>query len=62
MSAMPASHGHSAACCNIPPVVSEGYTPKGSYEEVGGYKTCTFALHPDDCRLKTIASGEHTFA
>ncbi|KAL7806322.1 Alpha/Beta hydrolase protein [Trichoderma gracile] len=39
MSAMPASHGHSAACCNIPPVVSEGYTPKGSYEEVGGYKT-----------------------
>lgn len=40
MSAMPASHGHSAACCNIPPIVSKGYQPKGSYEEIGGYKTC----------------------
>lgn len=40
MSAMPASHGHSAACCNIPPIVSKGYKPKGSYEEIGGYKTC----------------------
>ncbi|KAM0249025.1 hypothetical protein ACHAQJ_009232 [Trichoderma viride] len=39
MSAMPASHGHSAACCNIPPIVSKGYQPKGSYEEIGGYKT-----------------------
>ncbi|GFP59349.1 uncharacterized AIM2 family protein C30D10.14 [Trichoderma asperellum] len=39
MSAMPASHGHSAACCNIPPIVSKGYKPKGSYEEIGGYKT-----------------------
>ncbi|KAL6694778.1 Alpha/Beta hydrolase protein [Trichoderma pleuroticola] len=39
MSTMPASHGHSAACCNIPPIVSKGYQPKGSYEEVGGYKT-----------------------
>lgn len=39
MSAMPASHGHSAACCNIPPVVSKGYQAKGSYEEIGGYKT-----------------------
>ncbi|EHK47408.1 hypothetical protein TRIATDRAFT_298552 [Trichoderma atroviride IMI 206040] len=39
MSAMPASHGHSAACCNIPPVVSKGYKPKGAYEEIGGYKT-----------------------
>ncbi|KAL7898400.1 Alpha/Beta hydrolase protein [Trichoderma sp. TUCIM 5745] len=39
MSSMPASHGHSAACCNIPPVVSKGYKAKGSYEEIGGYKT-----------------------
>ncbi|KND89872.1 putative AIM2 family protein C30D10.14 [Tolypocladium ophioglossoides CBS 100239] len=39
MSTMPASHGHSAACCNIPPIVSKGYKPKGSYEEFGGYKT-----------------------
>lgn len=42
MSSMPASHGHSAACCNIPPVVSKGYKAKGSYEEIGGYKTCMF--------------------
>lgn len=42
MSSMPASHGHSAACCNIPPIVSKGYQPKGSYEEIGGYKTCMF--------------------
>lgn len=40
MSTMPASHGHSEACCNIPPVVSKGYKAKGSYEEIGGYKTC----------------------
>lgn len=37
---MPASHGHSKPCCNIPPVVSSGYQPKGSYEEIGGFKTC----------------------
>lgn len=40
MATMPASHGHSEACCNIPPVVSKGYKAKGSYEEIGGYKTC----------------------
>ncbi|KAH9895372.1 alpha/beta-hydrolase [Xylariomycetidae sp. FL2044] len=39
MSTMPAQHGHSKACCNVPPVVSKGYDPKGSYEELGGYKT-----------------------
>ncbi|KAI2780943.1 Alpha/Beta hydrolase protein [Daldinia loculata] len=39
MSTMPAQHGHSEACCNIPPVVSKGYTPKGTYEELGGFKT-----------------------
>lgn len=41
MSTMPASHGHSQACCNVPPIVSKGYKAKGSYEEIGGYKTCT---------------------
>lgn len=40
MSTMPAQHGHNQACCNIPPVVSKGYDAKGSYEEVGGFKTC----------------------
>ncbi|KAI1259543.1 alpha/beta-hydrolase [Xylariaceae sp. FL1019] len=39
MSTMPASHGHSEACCNIPPVVSKGYEAKGSYEDLGGFKT-----------------------
>ncbi|KAI2639196.1 alpha/beta-hydrolase [Xylaria nigripes] len=39
MSTMPAQHGHSVACCNIPPIVSKGYEAKGSYEELGGYKT-----------------------
>lgn len=44
MSGMPAQQGHSAACCNIPPVVSKGYSAKGSYEEFGGYKSCKFHL------------------
>ncbi|KAK3310779.1 uncharacterized protein B0T15DRAFT_519440 [Chaetomium strumarium] len=39
MSTMPASHGHNEACCNIPPVVSTGYSAKGSYDEVNGMKT-----------------------
>ncbi|KAI0487577.1 hypothetical protein F4859DRAFT_262340 [Xylaria cf. heliscus] len=39
MSTMPAQHGHSVACCNIPPIVSKGYDAKGKYEELGGYKT-----------------------
>ncbi|KAI0104354.1 Alpha/Beta hydrolase protein [Daldinia grandis] len=39
MSTMPAQHGHSEACCNIPPVVSKGYTAKGTYEELGGFKS-----------------------
>lgn len=40
MSTMPASHGHSQACCNVPPVVTKGYKAKGTYEQIGGYKTC----------------------
>lgn len=39
MSAMEATQGHSKPCCNVPPVVSSGYQAKGSYEEIGGYKT-----------------------
>lgn len=38
MSAMKATGGHSAACCNIPPVVSSGYQKKGDYETIGGTK------------------------
>lgn len=40
MSSMSATGGHSAACCNIPPIVTKGYQAKGTYEEIGGYKTC----------------------
>ncbi|RAL66000.1 hypothetical protein DID88_005661 [Monilinia fructigena] len=36
---MEAQHGHSAACCNIPPIVSKGYENKGKYETIGGLKT-----------------------
>lgn len=45
-----AMHGHSAACCNIPPIISKGYEPKGRYETIGGLKTCKFRSippHPD---------------
>lgn len=45
MSTMPASHGHNEACCNIPPVVSKGYSAKGFYHEVDGLKTCKSPLH-----------------
>ncbi|KAF2969238.1 hypothetical protein GQX73_g4339 [Xylaria multiplex] len=30
---------NSEACCRIPPVVDEGYEPKGRYIDVGGIKT-----------------------
>lgn len=42
MSTMPATGGHSAACCNLPPIVTKGYQAKGTYEDIGGYKTCKF--------------------
>lgn len=32
-------HGHSAACCSIPPIISKGYEGKGKYETIGGLKT-----------------------
>jgi dienelactone hydrolase len=43
---MPASHGHNEACCNIPPVVSTGYSAKGSFEDVDGLKT--YVTGPED--------------
>ena len=46
MTSMPATSGHSAACCNVPPVVAKGYQAKGSYEDTGGFKTCTHAHGP----------------
>ena len=48
MSAMPATSGHSAACCNLPPIVTKGYQAKGKYEEVGGYKSCMYSY---DCTM-----------
>jgi dienelactone hydrolase len=36
---MEATSGHSAACCNIPPIISKGYEAKGKYETVDGLKT-----------------------
>ncbi|KAI1337193.1 hypothetical protein F5Y15DRAFT_391708 [Xylariaceae sp. FL0016] len=46
MSTMPAQHGHSEACCNVPPIVAKGYEAKGSYEELGGYKS--YVTGPSD--------------
>jgi len=43
---MPASHGHNEACCNLPPVVSSGYSSKGKYEEIDGLKT--YVTGPED--------------
>lgn len=34
-----AQHGHSAACCSVPPVISKGYEPKGEYVTIDGLKT-----------------------
>jgi len=39
MSTMSATHGHSDACCNIPPVISDGYAAKGTYVQLGGMKS-----------------------
>lgn len=41
MSSMKATGGHSAACCNIPPIVSSGYQKKGNYQTLGDRKTYT---------------------
>lgn len=40
MAPMPATSGHSAACCNIPPVVADNYQGKGTYETIDNLKTC----------------------
>lgn len=33
----------SKACCTIPPVIAEGYVPKGIYSDLGGLNTCQFS-------------------
>lgn len=37
---------HSKACCTIPPIVAKDYKTKGSYEEVGGFKS--YVTGPND--------------
>merc|ERR1712093_407871 len=39
MSEIKGQHGHSAACCSIPPIVVKDYKEKGKYETIGGLKT-----------------------
>ncbi|KAK5075310.1 hypothetical protein LTR64_001515 [Lithohypha guttulata] len=36
---------HNEACCKIPPIVDEGYSPKGKYIELNGTKT--YVTGPD---------------
>lgn len=52
MSAMKATGGHSAACCNIPPIVSSGYEKKGDYQTLGDRKT--YVTGPVDSASKGI--------
>ncbi|KAJ8127004.1 hypothetical protein O1611_g6633 [Lasiodiplodia mahajangana] len=44
---------HSEACCKIPPVVSEGYEPKGRYIDVDGLKT--YVTGPPDAEKAILA-------
>ncbi|KZF20780.1 alpha/beta-hydrolase [Xylona heveae TC161] len=39
---------HSAACCSIPPVIVEGYEPKGQYITIDGMKT--YVTGPADAK------------
>lgn len=50
---MPGTSGHGRACCNIPPVVAEGYVAKGSYEQLGGSKT--YVTGPADATLGIVS-------
>ncbi|CAF9937029.1 MAG: hypothetical protein HETSPECPRED_010533 [Heterodermia speciosa] len=34
-----AQHGHSEACCSVPPAVAKDYKEKGKFVEIGGLKT-----------------------
>ena len=40
MTSMPATSGHSAASCTLPPVVADNYQGKGTYETIDNLKTC----------------------
>ena len=34
-----------AACSTIPPVQADGYESKGTFETIGGLKTCEYNLY-----------------
>ncbi|KAL1849602.1 hypothetical protein VTK73DRAFT_9849 [Phialemonium thermophilum] len=44
---MPATGGHSEACCNTPPVVEKGYMQEGWWETIDGLRT--YVTGPKDC-------------
>ncbi|KUJ14342.1 dienelactone hydrolase [Mollisia scopiformis] len=44
--------GHSKACCNIPPIISKGYSPKGTYETLDGLKT--YVTGPESAKLAIL--------
>lgn len=52
MSTMKATGGHSAACCNIPPIVSSGYQKKGDYATIDNRKA--YVTGPVDSASKGI--------
>ncbi|KAI0202770.1 Alpha/Beta hydrolase protein [Astrocystis sublimbata] len=45
---------HSEACCSVPPVVVEGYEPKGRYVELNGLKT--YVTGPPDAEKAILAA------
>jgi len=44
---------HSEACCKIPPVVDEGYSPKGKYIDLNGTKT--YVTGPDSAEAALLS-------
>lgn len=51
-----AQHGHSAACCSIPPIVSSGYKQRGEYTKIGGLNTCISYSLFINCTLRLTIS------
>ncbi|KAI1213255.1 alpha/beta-hydrolase [Annulohypoxylon truncatum] len=45
---------HSDACCRIPPVIVEGYEPKGTYVELNGIKTYVTGPENSDKALLSV--------
>ncbi|KAI1439576.1 alpha/beta-hydrolase [Annulohypoxylon stygium] len=45
---------HSEACCRIPPVVVEGYAPKGRYIDLGGTRTYVTGPENSDAAILSV--------